>query len=71
MNGAIILALSNMSNNYSYTYDYKKNSNTSKKSEPTEDKLFEQATPEEIQANKDKMAEFDKKIKENQDRLLK
>lgn len=63
--------LSNMLNNYSYTYDYKQPTNTTSNAEPIEDRLFEQATPEEIQANQDKKAEIDKKIKENQERLLK
>lgn len=71
MNGALIVAISNnVNDNYSYSYSYS-DTNTAKKSQSsTTEPLFETASQEEIKANQDKIAEYDKQLKANQERLL-
>lgn len=67
----MIVAISNSVNgNCSYSYSYS-DTNTAKKSQSsTTEPLFEKASQQEIKANQDKMAEYDKQLKANQERLL-
>lgn len=70
MNGAIISMLSSsiaMNSNYSYSYS---ETNTKEHVKQEDEELYKKGTPEEIQVNKDKMAEYDKQLIANQKSLL-
>lgn len=71
MNGATIIAISNgINSNYNYDYSYSYTNTAKKSQDSTTEPLFDTASKQEIKANQDKMAEYDKQLKANQERLL-